>query len=167
MNQYSCYHSYIFPCGVFKITFHVLWIVISISSYCLSYGSQQRSTNCFLLISGNVPEVLCSCFRSFFKSYLDCHSLNFHSCLHIGHCWWIGCEFNHLRMQCMWKTCEHCPHTVKTKQVGYSESCRSHPRMLISQLLCRHHSQSNDRTRPGNTLTKLWTFISIDLHLLC
>lgn len=29
------------------------------------------------------------------------HSLNFHSCLHMGHCCCTCCEFSHFKMQCM------------------------------------------------------------------
>lgn len=35
------------------------------------------------------------------------HSLNFHSCRHMGHCCWTCCEFSHFKMQCMWKQWEH------------------------------------------------------------
>lgn len=39
------------------------------------------------------------------------HSLNFHSWRHMGQCCCTCCAFSHLRMQCMWKQCEHWPHT--------------------------------------------------------
>lgn len=39
------------------------------------------------------------------------YSLNCHSCLHIGQsCWWSW-EFNHFKIQWIWKTWEHFPHT--------------------------------------------------------
>ena len=39
------------------------------------------------------------------------HSLNFHSCRHMGQGWWTCWELSHLTMQWMWKQWEHCPHT--------------------------------------------------------
>lgn len=39
------------------------------------------------------------------------HSLKRHSWRHMGQCCWTCCALSHLRMQCMWKQCEHWPHT--------------------------------------------------------
>ena len=50
------------------------------------------------------------------------YSLNFHSCLHIGHSWCTCCEFSHLTMQCMWKQCEHWPHTRGQSSPGSLQS---------------------------------------------
>lgn len=52
------------------------------------------------------------------KSKWNSHSLNFHSWRHIGHCCWTCCEFNHFRMQCMWKQCEHWPQTSGQSSPG-------------------------------------------------
>lgn len=46
------------------------------------------------------------------------HSLNFHSCLHIGHCCCTCWEFSHFKMQCMWKQWEHWPHTSGQSSPG-------------------------------------------------
>lgn len=45
------------------------------------------------------------------------HSLNFHSCRHIGQGWWTCWEFSHLTIQWMWKQWEHWPHTEKYKKI--------------------------------------------------
>jgi len=49
------------------------------------------------------------------------YSLNFHSCLHIGHCCcaWV---FNHFIMQCIWKQCEHWPQTKGQSSPGNLQS---------------------------------------------
>lgn len=46
------------------------------------------------------------------------HSLNFHSWRHMGQCCCTCCAFSHLRMQCMWKQCEHWPHTSGQSSPG-------------------------------------------------
>lgn len=46
------------------------------------------------------------------------HSLNFHSCRHMGQCCCTCCAFSHFRMQCMWKQCEHWPHTSGQSSPG-------------------------------------------------
>lgn len=46
------------------------------------------------------------------------HSLNFHSCRHMGHCCCTCCEFSHFKMQCMWKQWEHWPHTSGQSSPG-------------------------------------------------
>ena len=46
------------------------------------------------------------------------HSLNFHSCRHIGHCCWTCWELSHLRMQCIWKQWEHWPQTSGQSSPG-------------------------------------------------
>lgn len=46
------------------------------------------------------------------------HSLNFHSWRHMGQCCWACCALSHLRMQCMWKQCEHWPHTSGQSSPG-------------------------------------------------
>lgn len=50
------------------------------------------------------------------------HSLNFHSCRHMGQCCCTCCAFSHLRMQCIWKQCEHCPHTRGQSSPGTLQS---------------------------------------------
>jgi len=49
-------------------------------------------------------------------------SLKCHSCLHIGHnccsCW----EFNHFKIQCIWKTCVHLPQTKGQSSPGILQS---------------------------------------------
>lgn len=51
------------------------------------------------------------------RNCISCHSLNCHSCLHMGHSCCVGWEFSHFNIQCMWKTCEHWPHTKKDKKI--------------------------------------------------
>lgn len=51
-----------------------------------------------------------------------CHSLNFHSCLHMGHCCWTCWEFSHFKMQCMWKQWEHWPQTSGQSSPGTLQS---------------------------------------------
>lgn len=48
--------------------------------------------------------------------------LNFQACRHMGHCLFIGCKFSHLTMQCMWKQCEHTPHTSGQPSPGSAHS---------------------------------------------
>lgn len=50
------------------------------------------------------------------------HSLNFHSCRHMGQCCCTCCALSHLRMQCMWKQCEHWPHTSGQSSPGTLQS---------------------------------------------
>lgn len=54
------------------------------------------------------------------------HSRNFHSWRHMGQCCCTCCEFSHLRMQCMWKQCEHCPHTNGQSSPGTLPAARTH-----------------------------------------
>lgn len=53
---------------------------------------------------------------------LQVHSLNFHSCRHMGHCCWTCCEFSHFKMQCMWKQWEHWPQTSGQSSPGTLQS---------------------------------------------
>lgn len=48
--------------------------------------------------------------------------MNFHSWRHIGHMWLVCCECSHFMMQCMWKQCEHCPHTNGQSSPGILQS---------------------------------------------
>lgn len=50
------------------------------------------------------------------------HSLNFHSCRHIGQCCCTCWEFSHFRMQCMWKQWEHWPQTNGQSSPGTLQS---------------------------------------------
>ncbi|KAK4811963.1 hypothetical protein QYF61_022959 [Mycteria americana] len=43
----------------------------------------------------------------------------------MGQCCWTCCEFSHLRMQCMWKQCEHCPHTSGQSSPGTLPAART------------------------------------------
>ena len=50
------------------------------------------------------------------------HSLNFHSCRHMGHCWFTCWLLSHFMMQWMWKQWEHCPHTRGQSSPGSLQS---------------------------------------------
>lgn len=61
------------------------------------------------------------------------YSLNCHSCLHIGHsCWWSW-ELSHLRMQCIWNTCEQRPQTKGQSSPGILQSGQQ-PSKAIRQM---------------------------------
>lgn len=78
------------------------------------------------------------------------HSRNFHSWRHMGQCCCTCCEFSHLRMQCMWKQCEHCPHTNGQSSPGTLPAVWTHrqPRPVRSdrcQCRSRTHSRGSSR----------------------
>lgn len=81
------------------------------------------------------------------------HSLNFHSCRHMGQCCCTCCAFSHLRMQCMWKQCEHWPHTSGqsspgTLPVGGTRGPVSHPEHRTSAMgeACPGWPQGSEKT---------------------
>lgn len=81
------------------------------------------------------------------------HSLNFHSWRHMGQCCCTCCAFSHLRMQCMWKQCEHWPHTSGqsspgTLPVGGTRGPVSHPEHRTSPTgeACPRWPQGSERT---------------------
>jgi len=76
----------------------------------ISLASQSQSRR------GLFTWSLASCWhlRAPAENVLD-YSLNFHSWRHMGQMWLVCCECSHFMIQCIWKQCEHCPHTETTK----------------------------------------------------
>lgn len=74
------------------------------------------------------------------------HSRNFHSWRHMGQCCCTCCEFSHLRMQCMWKQCEHCPHTNGQSSPGTLPAARTHGQPRPERgARCRCRSRTHSR----------------------
>lgn len=97
------------------------------------------------------------------KSKWNSHSLNFHSWRHIGHCCWTCCEFNHFRMQCMWKQCEHWPQTSGQSSPGtlpahtkeWAESQYTHTGFMLKQtfgIIWYPQKQHHDAVNQHNNL---------------
>lgn len=78
--------------------------------------------------------------------------MNFHSWRHMGQCCCTCCECSHFRMQCMWKQCEHCPHTSGQSSPGTLQSGQQ-PLKAMRQIpqfssFATHSHEATPRCRP-------------------
>lgn len=96
--------------------------------------------------------------------------MNFHSWRHMGQCCCTCCECSHFRMQCMWKQCEHCPHTSGQSSPGTLPAARTQrqdgPRLTVPGTVpgpaAAPHSQSGQQ--PLKAMRQIPQFSSFATH---
>ena len=95
-----------------------------------------------------LPHIYSTCFNF--------TSLNFHSCRHIGHCWFTCWDCNHFRMQCMWKQWLHCPQTIKTTENYNTKKYLDKHKKQIFTICCGNFNNSKVLNSMTSSIQQHW-----------